>query len=46
MKKRRAIIGNNVLLRIGCEILGSVTIEDNVVIGANAVVTTLSPILV
>ncbi len=31
-------IGNNVKLMNGCKIIGAVTIEDNVVVGANAVV--------
>ncbi len=31
-------IGNNVTLGVGCKIIGGVTIGDNVVVGANAVV--------
>jgi serine O-acetyltransferase len=31
-------IGNNVTLGVGCKVLGGVTIGDNVVVGANAVV--------
>lgn len=38
-KKRKVpIIGNNVYLSAGCRILGPVTIGDNVIVGANAVV--------
>lgn len=33
------ILGNNVFLGAGCKIVGPVTIGDNVVIGANSVVT-------
>lgn len=33
------MIGNNVYIRMGARILGDITIADNVVIGANAVVT-------
>lgn len=32
-------IGNNVILTSGCKVIGGVTIGDNVIIGANAVVT-------
>lgn len=32
------VIGNNVYIATGAKILGNVTIEDNVIIGANAVV--------
>lgn len=35
----RPIIGNNVFIGSGARIIGGVTIADNVVIGANAVVT-------
>lgn len=38
-----AVIGNNVLICAGAKIIGAVTIGDNVVIGANAVVTTDVP---
>ena len=34
-----AIIGNNVSLGVGSKIVGDVTIGDNVIVGANAVVT-------
>lgn len=33
------IIGNNVMITCGAKVLGSITIGDNAVIGANAVVT-------
>lgn len=33
------IIGNGVLLGAGCKIIGPVSVGDNAVIGANAVVT-------
>lgn len=33
------ILGNNVRLMVGCKVIGGVRIGDNVVIGANAVVT-------
>ena len=36
-------IGNNVVLFPGCKVIGGITIGDNVVIGANAVVTTDVP---
>jgi serine O-acetyltransferase len=32
------IIGNNVVLGVGCKVIGGVTIGDNVIVGANAVV--------
>lgn len=32
------VIGNNVYIATGAKILGNITIEDNVIIGANAVV--------
>lgn len=35
----RPIIGNNVFIGSGARIIGGVTIADNVVVGANAVVT-------
>ena len=36
-------LGNNVTLSAGAKILGNITIEDNVLIGANAVVTESIP---
>ncbi len=39
LKDGLAVIGNNVHFGVGCKVVGSVTIGDNVVIGANAVVT-------
>lgn len=33
------VIGNNVFLGAGCKIFGGITIEDNVAVGANCVVT-------
>ncbi len=36
-------IGNNVILFPGCKVIGGIEIRDNVVIGANAVVTTDVP---
>ncbi|MBN1157735.1 serine O-acetyltransferase [Candidatus Woesearchaeota archaeon] len=37
-KKRHPTIGNNVVLGVGCQILGPITIGDNSRIGVNAVV--------
>ena len=37
-KKGMPIIGNNVYIATGAKILGNITIHDNVIIGANAVV--------
>lgn len=37
--RRHAIIGNNVILSAGCMIIGPVTIGDNCIIGARAIVT-------
>ena len=39
----RPIIGNNVYFGAGCKILGAITIGNNVVIGANSLVTTSIP---
>ena len=36
--KRHPTIGNNVIIRCGAKILGNINIDDNVKIGANAVV--------
>lgn len=38
-QRRHAKIGNNVVLSCGCTIIGPVTIGDNSIIGANALVT-------
>ena len=38
-QRRHAKIGNNVTLSCGCTIIGPVTIGDNSIIGANALVT-------
>ena len=38
-QRRHAKIGNNVTLSCGCTIIGPVTIGDNSIIGANAIVT-------
>ena len=38
-ERRHAIIGNIVILGSGCTIIGSVTIGDNSIIGARAIVT-------
>ena len=38
-ERRHAKIGNNVILGSGCTIIGPVTIGDNCIIGARAVVT-------
>ena len=35
---RAPIIGNNVMITCGAKVLGDITVGDNVVIGANAVV--------
>jgi serine O-acetyltransferase len=40
---RAAKIGNNVLIGAGAKIIGEITIDDNCVIGANAVVTKNMP---
>jgi len=40
---RAAIIGNNVLIGAGAKVIGEITIGDNCVIGANAVVTKSMP---
>lgn len=37
--RRHAIVGKNCMLGAGCKIIGEITIGDNVIIGANAVVT-------
>lgn len=37
-KKGMPVIGNNVYIATGAKILGNITISDNVIIGANAVV--------
>ncbi len=37
------VIGNNVIMYPGCRIIGGITVGDNVVIGANAVVLTDVP---
>jgi serine O-acetyltransferase len=37
------VIGNNVQLMTGCKVVGGVTIGDNVIVGANAVVLTDIP---
>jgi serine O-acetyltransferase len=39
----RPIIGNNVMIGSGAKILGSINIGDNVIIGANSVVTKSVP---
>lgn len=41
--KRHPTIGNGVLIGAGAKILGNIKIEDNVKIGANAVVLTVVP---
>ena len=38
-ERRHAIIGNNVILGSGCTIIGPVSIGDNCIIGARAIVT-------
>ena len=38
-QRRHAKIGNNCILGYGCTLIGSITIGDNVVIGARAIVT-------
>lgn len=38
-KKRHPTIGNNVMIGSGAKVLGSIKIEDNAKIGANAIVT-------
>lgn len=43
-RKSQPILGNNVFLGAGCKIFGSVTIGDNVIIGANSMVTKDIPI--
>ena len=35
----KPVIGNNVLFGVGCKVIGKIKIGDNVIIGANAVVT-------
>lgn len=42
-KRRHPIIGNNVIIGCGAKVLGPIEIEDNVKIGANAVVLTTVP---
>lgn len=37
--KHRPLIGNNVVIGAGAKVLGGIHVEDNVIIGANAVVT-------
>ncbi len=39
----KPVIGNNVFICTGAVVLGNITIGDNVVIGANAVVTKSVP---